>query len=230
MCGRYTLTDLTKFTDPRQYQLPIVPFGFKPRFNIAPGQDAPVVVNASPTQVTMARWGLIPSWAKDAAIGYRMINARAETVTEKPAFRRLIKQQRCLIIADGFYEWQQVGKQKVPHRLLLKTGEPFSFAGLWDAWVDPGTKTRLVTYTIITTAANALVKPIHDRMPVILTRAGEAEWLNDQRHDREALALLAAYPAAQMKAEEVSPLVNSPRHDGPEVLRAPGRPVLHQAT
>ena len=226
MCGRYTLTDLGKLTDPRRFSLGIVPFGFKPRFNIAPTQDAPIILDASPETITMAHWGLIPHWATDAKIGYRMINARAETIAEKPTFRRLFQRQRCLVLADGFYEWQRLGNHKQPLRITFKCGAVFAFAGLWHTWDDPSAKQPKTTFTIITTSANRLLKPIHDRMPVILKETDEKLWLSGDLSERKALALLKHYPASDMQTEEVSPLVNSPRNDRPEVLRPIGRPIL----
>ena len=226
MCGRYTLTDLQAALTERRLQAGGLPKTFGPQYNIAPSQHVPVVLNTTPDQATMARWGLIPHWAKDATIGNRMINARAETVAQKPAFRRPFQRQRCLVLADGFYEWQQVGKHKVPYRMTLTSGASFAFAGLWDTWNDPSTKTPLTTFTIITTTPNPLLKPIHERMPVMLPRSAEGTWLREDLSERQALALLEPYPANQMQAEEVSPLVNSPRNNTPEVLRPLGRLTL----
>ncbi len=226
MCGRYTLTDLQAALIDRGLQAGVLPQAFTPQYNIAPSQLVPVVLNTVPDRLTMARWGLIPHWAKDPAIGYRMINARAETVAQKPAFRRPFQRQRCLVLADGFYEWQRLGTHKVPYRMTLKTGKPFAFAGLWDTWDDPSPHAPLTTCTIITTTPNQLLKPIHDRMPVILKRTDETTWLRNGLSEDETLALLKPYSAAQMLAREVSPLVNSPRNNGPEVLRPVGRPVL----
>jgi len=223
MCGRYTLTELEKFTDPRRHRLTIVPFGFTPRYNIAPTQDSLVILDADPTTITTARWGLIPAWAADPGIGYRMINARAETVAEKPAFKRLFKRRRCLVLADGFYEWKRFGAHKVPYRITLTSGAPFAFAGLWDTWEDRDARRTLTTFTIITTTANRVVKPIHDRMPVILTEADEEPWLRPGLTDSKARAFLKPHPADGMEAAEASPLVNSARNTGPDVLRPIGR-------
>jgi len=226
MCGRYTLIDLQAALRDRGLHVSPGPKSLLPLYNIAPSQRVPVVLNTAPDRLTMARWGLIPHWAKDPTIGYRMINARAETVAQKPAFRRPFQRQRCLVLADGFYEWQRLGGHKVPCRITLTTGTPFAFAGLWDAWEDPTTRAPLTTFTIITTTANRLLTPIHDRMPVMLPRAQEAAWLREDLSERAALACLKPYPAAQMQTAEVSPLVNSPRNNGPEVLRPVGRPTL----
>ena len=226
MCGRYTLTDLQKALTDRGLQAGSVSKPFTPQYNIAPSQLVPVILNTVPDRPTMARWGLIPHWATDPKIGYRMINARAETVAQKPAFRRPFQRQRCLVLADGFYEWQRLGTHKVPYRMTLKTGKSFAFAGLWDTWDDPSTHAPLTTCTIITTTPNQLLKPIHDRMPVMLSRTEETTWLREDLSEQAALALLTPYPATQMRTTEVSPLVNSPRNNGPEVLRPVGRPVL----
>ncbi len=226
MCGRYTLIDLQEALTSRGLHVSLGPKSLLPQYNIAPSQLVPAVLNTVPDRLTMARWGLIPHWAKDPAIGSRMINARAETVAQKPAFRRPFQRQRCLVLADGFYEWQRVGTHKVPYRMTLTTGKAFAFAGLWDTWDDPSTHTPLTTCTIITTTPNPLLQPIHDRMPVILKRADETIWLRDGLSEEATLALLQPYPASQMLAREVSPLVNSPRHNGPEVLRPVGRPTL----
>jgi putative SOS response-associated peptidase YedK len=226
MCGRYALIDLKALRKSDVLQLELFPKDLVPRYNIAPSQQVPVVLNRDPRTLQHARWGLIPSWAKDASIGHRMINARAETVAQKPAFRRLFQRQRCLVPADGFYEWRRVGTHNVPYRLTLKPEAPFAFAGLWDTWVDPATQIPVTSCTIITTNANSLVKAIHDRMPVILKPGDEPAWLRSDLAPDEALALLGSYPAARMRAQEISPLVNSPRNEGPEVLAGPGRPVL----
>ncbi len=163
-------------------------------------------------------WGLIPSWAKDPSIGNKMINARAETLLEKPSFKRLVGKRRCLVLTDGFYEWRKEGKRKVPMRMLLKTRELFAFAGLWDRWKKPDGN-EFQSFTIITIDANDLLRPIHDRMPVILGRDGEEKWLNpDLKDPSELLPLLKPYPSELMEAYDVSPLVNSPRNDRPECI------------
>lgn len=217
MCGRYTQTGKAEKV--------LVRFGvgqnttlFQPRYNIAPGQQAPVMVNDGGRSLKMMQWGLIPSWAKESSIGNRMINARAETLAEKPSFKRLIGKRRCLVLADGFYEWRKEGKGKVPMRFTLRGGGPFSFAGLWDTWKKPDGG-ELFSFTIITTSANELLKLIHERMPVILDREGEDGWLNPEFTDTgKLLSLLMPYPAQMMEAYDVSPLVNSPRNDLPQCI------------
>jgi putative SOS response-associated peptidase YedK len=168
----------------------------------------------------MMQWGLIPSWAKDPSIGNKMINARAETLTEKPSFKRLIGKRRCLVVADGFYEWAKQGRGKMPMRFVLKSGEPFAFAGLWDRWKKPDGG-PLDSFTIITTQANDLLKPIHDRMPVILGEGDEEIWLDPKVADSIRLvSVLKPFSPELMEGYFVSRLVNSPRNDLPECIRA----------
>ncbi len=219
MCGRFTLTidpaDLhdtfTEFNFPAQ---------FAPRFNIAPSQPILVLPNDATNKVDFYIWGLIPSWAKDPAIGSRLINARAETLSEKPSFRSAYKYHRCLIFSDGFFEWQaQPGsRSKVPHYIHLKSGKPFAFAGLWDRWQSPdGSEVR--SATIITTTPNELMASIHDRMPVILPSHAYRQWLDPlPRFPVDLNALLKPYPSEEMLAFPISTLVNSPAIDGPDVL------------
>lgn len=213
MCGRYTQTaDPAKLTE--RFRLEPPGPGISRRYNIVPTQDAPIVANDNPKRLRLMRWGLVPSWAKDAAIGNRMINARAETLAEKPSFKKPLERRRCLVLADGFYEWRAAaGHAKIPVRIVLKSREPFAFAGLWDLW--RGTEGReLATFTIITTHANELLKPIHDRMPVILRPADEEKWLDPGQVDAAKLApLLNPYPSEEMAAYDVSTLVNSPKND-----------------
>lgn len=222
MCGRYTYTDEIRDIRIRfdlERDLPL----FKPRYNIAPGQDVPVIFNRDGTRsLTMMQWGLVPSWAKDPAIGNRMINARAETLAEKPAFKRLIGKRRCLVLADGFYEWRKEGKRKVPMRIRLKTAGSFGFAGLWDSWRKPD-GTELQSFTIITTEANELLRAIHDRMPVILVGDDEKKWLDfDIKDAGRILSLLKPFPPELMEAYDVSTLANSPRNDLAECIRPEG--------
>lgn len=159
------------------------------------------------------QWGLVPFWAKESDIGNKMINARAETVDTKPTFKHCFRQQRYLILADGFYEWKRNGKSKIPYRFTVPDREAFGFAGIWDAWKNPA-GTVLYTCAIITTEANKLMQPIHDRMPVILEQDKESIWLDTELQDLKKLKeLLVPYPAEQMAAYQVSDFVNSTRHD-----------------
>ena len=169
-------------------------------------------------ELAWLRWGLVPAWAKDPAMGARLINARAETAAEKPAFRAAMRARRCLVVADGFYEWQRTGRAKQPHFFQLRGGRPFAFAGLWEAWRRPD-NAPLETCTLLTTEANELVRPIHDRMPVILPRTAYDAWLDPAVASPDTLApLLAPYPSGEMEARAVSPFVNSPTHDSPECI------------
>ncbi len=190
---------------------------FAPRYNCAPTQSLAVISNAMPGRLCYFRWGLIPSWAKDSTFAAKMINARAETITEKPSFRHAFKQQRCLVPADSFYEWQQ-DKVKAPFRIMMKDEELFAMAGIWESWINPqGEEVR--TFSIVTTTANALMAPIHERMPVILTRENERIWL--QENNISVLqSLLIPYDAERMKAYKIGRLVNSPANDNAEIWAA----------
>jgi putative SOS response-associated peptidase YedK len=161
----------------------------------------------------MARWGLVPFWAKDRAIGNRLINARAESLAEKPAYRDSFKKRRCLVVADGFYEWQKVDGRKQPWLLRLRDGGPFGFAGLWSVWREKASGDELESCTIVTTSPNELAAPIHDRMPVILPRERHAEWLDPAAEPSSLAALLEPFPALKMEAYPVSTWVNAPQHD-----------------
>jgi putative SOS response-associated peptidase YedK len=216
MCGRFTLRTPTPVLIEHFALARTMPL--TPRFNIAPTQHVAVVRQPAGTEqreLVMLRWGLIPSWAKDAAIGQRMINARGETVAEKPAFRRALRSQRCLVIADGFYEWQKQGRVKQPYFVHLKNNGPLAFAGLWESWQpDSHSHERLETCTIITTQANELMREIHDRMPVILDPDEYSLWLDPQIVDPVRLTpLVDPYPSEPLVADPVSTYVNSPRHD-----------------
>ena len=212
MCGRFSLaanltTIAQRFGVPRPTAESAA---WTPHYNIAPTKTVVVVGDDGTRFITQMRWGLIPSWAKDPAIGNQMINARAETVATKPAFRVALRKRRCLVVADGFYEWQKRGRGKQPFYIVLKSRKPFGFAGLWETWTSPDGE-EIRTCTIITTDANELLKPIHDRMPVILTREAEAIWLDPTIQDpARLLPLLTSYRAEEMEAYLVSSLVNNP--------------------
>jgi putative SOS response-associated peptidase YedK len=170
-------------------------------------------------QLIQCKWGFIPTWAKDSSIGYSMINARSETVARKQAFRSAFKKKRCLVIADGFYEWRAEGKKKSPMYIRLKSGECFGFAGLYNIWTSPDGN-QICTCTIITTEANETLKPIHDRMPVILPRDKEDFWLNPANEEKEQLlGILKPYPSEELLAFEVSTDVNSPQHNTPSNIQ-----------
>ena len=211
MCGRYTIT-----TSPQQLALRFGASepaeGLEPRYNAAPSQRLPVITNDHPSEIELFRWGLIPFWAKDPKIGYRMINARLETADSKPSFREAWKKRRCLVLADGFYEWQKTPDGKVPTRITLHDEEPFAMAGLWESWHDPEGE-ELRTFTILTTEPNELLAPIHNRMPVILQPDYEREWLSGVTDEVALSELLGPYPADEMAAYPVSSRVGSPKHD-----------------
>ena len=216
MCGRYSLAaDLEDIQ--RRFELFDSDLTYSPKYNIAPTQPVLAVTNHNGRRASYMRWGLIPSWANSASVGNRLINARAETVAARPSFRTALARRRCLVIADGFYEWQRAGNARRPLRVAMKSGEPFAFAGLWDSWRDPGGDI-VRSCTIITTEPNELLRPIHKRMPVILRRELESFWLDHDVEDPFALGnILGPYPAEAMQAYEVSSLVNRPSNEGPEV-------------
>jgi len=219
MCGRFTLIIPV---DELQQSFPwlLVHPELLPRYNIAPTQLVAVAPNTGENRIELFRWGLIPSWAKDPKIGARMINARSETLAEKPSFRAAYRQRRCLVLADGFYEWRKEPgrKTKTPFYLQLKSGEPFAFAGLWEVWQAPD-GLAVPSCTIITTRPNALVAPIHNRMPVILRPEAYQQWLDPAEQPPAQLQpLLQPYPAEEMTAYPVSRLVNNPRNDLPDCI------------
>jgi len=214
MCGRFTLT-----VTPNQLQQAFpglaVPAQMTPRFNIAPTQPIAVVPNDGRNAVDFFVWGLIPSWAKDPSIGNNLINARAETLAEKPSFRTAYKRRRCLILADGFFEWKKIPGQrgKTPHYITLKDRQPFAMAGLWEQWFSPD-GSEIKSATIITTEPNALMAQLHNRMPVILHPDDYARWLDPAERGAEDLQkLLVPFPAGAMSFYPVSTIVNSPAND-----------------
>jgi putative SOS response-associated peptidase YedK len=214
MCGRFTLTATVPAVE-NLFPLFDVP-ELEPRYNIAPTQPVLGVRagTASQPELVRLRWGLIPSWADDPKIGYRLINARAETAAEKPAFRAAFRQRRCLVLADGFYEWQKTGGRKQPYYFRLKDGGPFAFAALWEHWEKAGTPVE--SCTLLTTDANDVLRPVHNRMPVILPAAAYERWLDPNGKDVAALkALLGPYPPEEMTGYPVTDHVNNPRHEDP---------------
>lgn len=218
MCGRFFLmTSKETLSEHFAVEVPTI----AARYNIAPTQPIPVVrekANGQSREVALVRWGLIPSWAKDLSIGMHTINARSETIAEKPAFRNAFRRRRCLIPADGFYEWLKVGKEKQPHVIRAVNGHPLGFAGLWECWEGPNGEI-IESGTIITTPANDLLKPLHERMPVIMPPEQYAEWL-DPRCDTPAdlLPLLKTYPDEKLKVYRVSNWVSNARHEGERCL------------
>lgn len=219
MCGRFTQT-ASPAVIAQEFGVTVSPL-FTPRYNIAPSQPvAAIRIEPGTTirQLVQLRWGLIPSWANDPKIGHQCINAKAETVAEKPSFRAAFKARRCLVIATGFYEWQVQGKAKQPVWVGLKSHRPFAFAGLWEQWQPPDGAV-IESCTILTTDPNELLQPIHNRMPVILSPASYDQWLDPTVQQAASLqALLRPYPSEELTAYPVSTLVNNPRHDAPDCL------------
>ena len=227
MCGRFSLrTPLHQLID--QFLLTSPPdLSLTPRFNIAPTQTIMAVRRQAEhpeRELAAFHWGLIPSWSKDAKIGNRMINARSETVAEKPSFRDAFKHRRCLILCDGYYEWQAEGGRKQPYFFHREDDQPFAFAGLWERWTDPQSGSNKETTTILTTAASEAVRPFHHRMPVILGADDYDCWLDPEQSDRSLLEpLLVPQSAENLLIDPVSTLVNSPRNDDPRCLEPPRR-------
>lgn len=227
MCGRYSITSPTEAIQ-RVFEVSERP-NLPARYNVAPTQEVPAVRlqrdegggGAGARHLVMLRWGLIPFWADDPSIGNRMINARAESAAEKPAFRAAFKRRRCLLVADGFYEWkkpEEKGGRKQPYRVQLTSGEPFGFAGLWESWTNPEDQSVVESCTILTTDANDLCRPIHPRMPVILRPDSFAAWLDPETPSEDAQALLRPYPGDDLTAYPISTKVNNVANDGPELI------------
>lgn len=219
MCGRFTITLPLDELIVRYLIMENRLAKFAPNYNVAPMQFIPSIIEGKQgNRLGELRWGLVPSWTKEDKIGASMINARAESLQDKPAFRKLLTTRRCLIPADGFYEWQQRAGGKQPYRIVMKDGSPFAFAGLYDIWTDPQGN-KLATCTIITTEPNSLMAEIHNRMPVILQPAHEAEWLaRDNTDTGSLLKLLQPYDAAKMRAYPVSSAVGNVRNNTKELL------------
>ena len=228
MCGRYTI--VTPPDDLEDRFGATADRSLEPRYNAAPGQELPVVTNDAPDTISHLQWGLIPGWADDPRIGNRLINARAETVDEKRSFRAAYERRRCLVLADGFYEWAATDAGKQPYRVTLEDGKPFALAGLWERWHPPRKQTGLdefgdgdpdseadpvETFTIVTTEPNAVIEPLHDRMAAVLPPDGERRWLDG---DGDRAELLEPYPAAEMRAYPVSTAVNDPANDSPGLV------------
>ncbi|NQU21316.1 MAG: SOS response-associated peptidase [Candidatus Nealsonbacteria bacterium] len=221
MCGRFTLRASAAVIAEQFAVFDLAPLAA--RFNIAPSQPVPVI-RLAPEQTEPQRelvglhWGLIPSWAKDPAIGNRMINARSETVAEKPAYRAALRRRRCLVVADGFYEWQGTGRRKQPYFIRMRDDRPFAFAGLWESWEGPD-HSAVESCTLITTGPNGLLRDIHDRMPAILSPEDYPRWLDGSVQDpKHLLPLLRPHPSEPMEAYPVGTRVNNPANDVPECI------------
>jgi putative SOS response-associated peptidase YedK len=218
MCGRFTRSQSIPAIAEEFGAQPVL-WDLEPSYNIAPTQKVAVIITDGVKRLVPVRWGLVPSWAKDPSIGSKMINARAETITEKASYRRAFKKRRCLVVADGFYEWQTTGGARRPMYIRLKSGKPFGFAGLYEVWKSPEGE-EVTTCTIITTEANEFMKPIHERMPVIIPREHQDNWLDPTIEDHTTLLeLLKSNPATEMEAYPVSKRVNSPSNNSPECVK-----------
>lgn len=217
MCGRFTL-HLPAEVIAEIFRAALLT-EIAPRYNISPSQICPIVRQTSEgRQIVPMKWGLIPNWAQDSRLGFSMINARAETVDAKPAFKEPFRSRRCLVVADGFYEWRHEGKAKEPFHITLKSGGVMPFAGLWDKWQNPEGET-VESFTIITCAANELISQLHERMPVIIGQKDFDTWLNPRSHIDEIRKLLRPYPEERMKFWRVGTFVNTPQNDTEECIR-----------
>jgi len=229
MCGRYTLIRLADVLQKFPW-IEHPPADLVPRYNIAPTQPLLSVLNNHPDRFDYLSWGLVPSWAKEPSIGNRMINARAETIAEKPAFRKALRRRRCLIVADGFYEWKAEPdrKTKTPMYVQMKDHKPFAFGGLWEYWHSPdGNGTEVLSCTIITTQPNALMKQFHDRMPVIIPPDCYLDWLDaEEKKPEELEAYWRPYPADEMEARPISTYVNSAKNEGSKCIESPAKENL----
>lgn len=232
MCGRYALTmDTDTLMDTLRERYGIegnLVFDYHPRYNIAPGQQVVVIINdGTKNRVGLLQWGLIPSWAQDPSIGNKMFNARAETLSEKPAFKHSFLNRRCLILADSFYEWKKDGDSKIPLRVKMKDNGILALAGLWSTW-KPAEGSPISSCTVITTTPNPLMAQLHHRMPVMLSIDTEKLWLDPEIRDPDLLtSLLTPFPSESMEAYEVSSLVNSWKNDTPDCIKKVGSLHLH---
>jgi len=213
MCGRFSFSYSEKFIE-ENFKIAVDAGIYKPHYNCAPSQNLAVISNENPEKLSFYRWGLIPSWAKEISIGSKLINAKAETILEKPSFKKSFKSRRCLVLADSFYEWKQ-DKDKMPFRIHLENERPFAMAGIWDKWKDSEGR-EINSFSIITTEANELMKNIHHRMPVILPHSEQKNWLVNSDTDY-LFSLLRPYNSEEMEAYPISRLVNSPKNDSEEI-------------
>ena len=217
MCGRYSLNK-SKIQIEERFQAEMLP-DFNPRYNIAPTQLVPVITSQSPKGFSFFYWGITPDFGQNKPVAQKLINARAETVKEKISFKNSFEKRRCLIPADGFFEWKKLGKKtKIPYRFTLKDDELFAFAGIWEEYETVNGESQH-TFLILTTTPNNLVEDVHDRMPVILNRNMEKKWLDSYTSEAELLEMMNPYSSEQMISYTVSPLVNSVQNDAPNVIR-----------
>ena len=222
MCGRSTLSksisaiekrfDATFFDEELEMHSPV------PNYNIAPTHMCPVITGDEPDKIHLFRWGLIPFWAKDVKIGYKMINARSETLLEKPSFKKAAESRRCIVPLDGFYEWKRDGKTKTPYRITTTNVDIFSVAGLWEKWVDKSKNEAIYSFTLITQPPNSMMENIHNRMPAILLPDQEKIWLDSTLSAAEVMKIIEPYPSEMMKAYKVSPAVGNVRNNSPDLI------------
>jgi putative SOS response-associated peptidase YedK len=225
MCGRYgfSVKDIRKVY--QRFEIVNELADYAPRYNIAPGQMNPVITKNSPKRIQRMFWGLIPYWAKDRSVSFHTINARGEEIDKKPSFKKAFQSQRCLIPATGFFEWKKNIDPHVPYYIKLKNEAMFAFAGLYDKWVDPISKKELLSYTIITTGANDILKPIHPRMPVVLKREDEETWIEpDFVTSEKLLSLLKSYSPSEMEIYPVSREINKTRLDNETLINPVEKP------
>lgn len=216
MCTRYSLTK-NKEIIARRFGVQS-PESWKARYNVSPGQTMPVITNRRPDELSFFRWGFIPNWSLDESTGNNLYNAKGENVFNKAPFKQAIKSQRCLVIADGYFEWKKIGKTKTPYRIMLSSDEVFAFAGIWDYWEN--SKGEIInSYSIITTTSNSLLNDINDRMPVILSPGSEQKWLSDKLTEQEVAALIAPMEGDKMSFYQAHKVVNSPEYDYPECIQ-----------
>lgn len=217
MCGRYSFSHSKEKAEKRFNVKLTEPW--KPRYNVAPTQTVPVITNTNPSEFSFFRWGFIPNWSLNDKVATNLINARGETVLTKIPFKQAIRSQRCLVPADGFFEWQKQGKARIPFRITLNSDEAFALAGIWDSWERPDDGEIINTFTIITTEANSMMKEIHDRMPVILPRDLEKSWLDNKLKDIEIQMLLKPFDSDKMNYYKVNKIMNSVDYDIPECIQ-----------
>ena len=216
MCGRFQLSVKGKHISER-FNVEVFDEMYSPSYNCAPSQMLPVITNTEPEKLNYLKWGLVPFWSKDPKIGIKLINARAESLLEKPAFKTAFLQRRCLVPANGFYEWKKLGKQKIPYRIFLKSEEIFAIAGIWETWKD-AEKKPLHSFSIITTSSNSVMDDIHNRMPVILNKTDEQAWLFE-KDEKYLKQLLQPFDSAKMDAYQISTKINSPANNSDEVIK-----------
>jgi putative SOS response-associated peptidase YedK len=218
MCGRYSFILEDEMIRER-FGVTVRSAIYKARYNCAPTQKLAVISNENPGELSLYRWGLIPYWAKDPSIGNKLINAKSETILEKPSFKSSFRSRRCLVLSDGFYEWKKdIGRN--PYRIIRRDGSAFAMAGIWDKWINQESE-EINSFAILTTTPNSLMEKIHDRMPVILDRETEKKWIENISQE-ELVSMLKPCEASSLLAYPVSTLVNSPRNDSPEVLKQVG--------